>query len=118
MGVGKFSLGDVVINLRPYGWRVGKIVLVVPAGRSVRREARRLGESVRNFGAESVVRDHESYVVRGEGGGLYHPSVWRIEKNALDKAIEKDIAKCQKVANATVRRILVGMGRIEKGGGK
>ena len=106
----EYSLGDVVVNLRPYGWRVGKVVLVVPAGRSVRREARRLGVSVRNFGAESPVRDHESYVVRGEGGGLYHPSVWRIEKNALDKAIENDIAKCQKVANAVARDILIGMG--------
>lgn len=79
MTVRKFCLGDVVVNLRPHGWRVGVVVLVVPAGRSVRREARKLGKSVRNFGEGVPVRDHDSYVVEA-GGALYHPSVWRMEK--------------------------------------
>lgn len=84
MTVRKFSLGDVVVNLRPFGWRVGTIVLVVPAGRSVRREARKAGKSVRNFGDGVPVRDHESYVVEDCNGQLYHPGVWRIE-NGGDK---------------------------------
>jgi hypothetical protein len=75
----KFELGDKVVNLRPYGWREGVVVLVVPAGHSVRRLARKAGLSLRHFGADVVVRDHESYVVES-GGGLYWPSVWRMEK--------------------------------------
>jgi hypothetical protein len=111
MTVRKFLLGDVVVNLRPFGWRTGTIVLVVPAGRSVRREARKAGKSVRNFGAGVGVRDHESYVVEDGGGGLYHPSVWRIEKRPT-------IDDMQKVANKTMRRIFTGMGLKEAGGGK
>lgn len=79
MTVRKFSLGDVVMNLRPHGWRVGTIVLVVPARQSARRMIKKLGLPLRHFDRDVTVRDHESYVVNS-GGVLYHPSVWRIEK--------------------------------------
>jgi len=76
--VGKFKVGDEVVNLRPHGWRNGIVVAVITAKESARRYCRKAGMSVRNFPVSGGVRDHESYLVES-GGGIYQPSVWRMK---------------------------------------